>query len=93
MQGVLRAELVDFVMNLVIDPGLVVIHSVVLNGLPGQLCAQTINHFNALEVNDDTTLCTTWDIAHGICLHSHLHCIISGHIGEFGLPAGPCGTR
>ena len=91
VESVLRAELVDFVMDLVIDPSLVVIDSVVLNGLPGQLSAQTIHHFNAFEVNDDTSLSSAGDIAHGICLHGHLHCIISGHIGEFGLPARSCG--
>ena len=86
VQSVLRAKLVDLVMDLVIDPSLVVINCVVLDGLPGQLAVETIHNFNPFEVNDDTSLSTAWDIAHSICLHSHLHCIISGHIGEFGLP-------
>ena len=35
VQGVFRAELVDLVVNLIIDPRLVVVCRVVLHGLPG----------------------------------------------------------
>ena len=34
-KGVLGAELIDLVVNLVIDPRLVVVYRVVLHGIPG----------------------------------------------------------
>ena len=88
MQRVLRAELVDLVVNLVIDPRLVVVSRVVLHGLPSQLFLQPVYNLDLLEVDSNSTLCTARHISHGICLHRYLHSVVASDHGKLGMPAG-----
>ena len=86
-ERVLGAELVDFVVNLVVDPGLVVVDGVVLDGGPGKVWLQAVDDFNLLEVDDDAALGTAGNIVYSVGLHSHLNCIHRRHEWHLGVPA------
>ena len=72
--------------DLVVDPRLVVVHSVVLHCLPGVVGPEAIDHLDFGEVDDDTALGSAWNVRHGICLNCHLHGIVSGYCGHFCVP-------
>ena len=69
VQRVLGAELVDLVVNFVIDPCLVVIDGVVLDCIPGQIFVKSVDDFNPLKVDDDTTLGSARHITDRVSLH------------------------
>ena len=81
------AELVDFVVNLVVDPGLVVVDGVVFDGGPGQIWFQAVDHLYLLEVNDDASLCTAGNIVNSVGLHCYLNRIHRRHEWHLGVPA------
>ena len=73
LQGGLGAELVDFVVDLVEDPSLVVVHSVVLHGLVRVFLSESVDDFNLVEFNHNSTLGSTGYVVNFICLNCHLH--------------------
>ena len=73
--------------NLVVDPRLVIVDCVVLDGLPGELLPETVHHLDLLEMDDDTALCTARHIRDCICLHSDLDRVKSRHHGQLRVPA------
>lgn len=73
--------------DLVVDPGFVVVDGVVLDRVPGQIFIETVDDFNLFEVDDDTALCAAGNVAHCVSLHRNLHCVVRGYHGELGVPA------
>ena len=88
MQSMRRTKLVDLVVNLVIDPGLIIVDRVVLDCLPGHIGLQPVHNLDFLEVNDHTALCAARNIAHRISLHRHLHDVEKGDQRNLCVPAG-----
>ncbi len=86
VQGVLGAELVDFMMNFVINPGLVIVYRVVLHRVPRQVFLKTIDDLDSFKMDNYTALCSTGNITNSICLHSDLHRIIGCKHGNFSVP-------
>jgi hypothetical protein len=73
LECVLRAELIDLMMNLVIDPCLIIVHRVVLDGLMRQIFVQSIHHLYLVKVDKHSPGGTTWHIVYFISLHGDLH--------------------
>ena len=82
----LRTELIDLVVNLVIDPGLVVVYSVVLDRVPSKIGFEPIHYFNFFEMDYNTTLSSARNIADSIGLHRNLHGVICRHKWHFRVP-------
>lgn len=87
MQGGLGAELVDLVMNLVENPGLVIVDSVVLNSLVDKFLSQSVDYFNLVELDHDTALGSTRHVVDSVSLNGHLHRLVRSHEGHLGVPA------
>ena len=62
-------------MYLVKDPCLVVVDSVVLDGVPGQVLVESVDHLDLVEGDDHSTTRTTRDILDKICLDVGLHIV------------------
>ena len=76
VEGVLRAELIDLVVDLVVDPSLVVVYCVILYSLPSQFLLQTVHHFNLFELNDNTALSATRYTTDCVRLDCHLNRVV-----------------
>jgi hypothetical protein len=55
LKGVLGAELVDFVVDLVEYPGLVIVNRVILDGVINHFFFEPVHHFDLSEVNHDSS--------------------------------------
>lgn len=88
MEGGTRAELVDLMMNLIENPGLVVIDGVVLDCFVNQLFLQSVDHFNLVKINHDTTLSSTGDVRYSVSLDGCLNHLVAGHERHFRVPTG-----
>lgn len=87
LKGVLAAELVDFMMNLIENPNFVIVDSVVLDCLLSQIFAKSVDHLNLLEYHVDTTGSTTGYIVDFVSLQGHLDHLISGEDWHHCVPA------
>jgi hypothetical protein len=76
LEGGLGAELVNFMMNFIKDPGLVVVDGVILDCLIGVLFPESVDHFNLVKSNEDSSLGTTRHIVNLIGLYSHLNRLV-----------------
>ena len=92
-QCVLRAELVYFVVNLVVDPGLIVADSVVLDGSPGFLFLEPVHHLNLLKGDHDTSLSSTGHVIDSVSLHTDLDGVIARYERKLCMPARIRGGR
>ena len=92
VQGMPRAELVDLVMNFVVDPGAVIVNSVVLDSGPGHFWVESVHDLNSREVDDDTALSSAGHIAYRISLHTDLNGVKRGHKRKLCVPARLCRT-
>jgi len=63
-------------MNFVIDPGFVVVNSIVLDSLIDVVYIESVDYLDLLEVNNDATLSSTRHIIDSICLNRDLHGVI-----------------
>jgi hypothetical protein len=91
LECVLRAELIDLMMNLVIDPCLIIVYGVVLDGLVRQIFVQSIHHLYLVKVDEHSPGGTTWHIVYFISLHGDLHLFKGRDNGYFQVPPG-CGS-
>jgi hypothetical protein len=89
LEGGLGAELVDFVMDLIKDPGLVVVDGVVLDCLIGVFFPESVDYFNLVESNEDSSLGTARHIVNLIGLYSHLNRLVRSQKGHLHVPARP----
>lgn len=83
----LGTELIDLVVDLVVDPRLVIVDCVVLDSVPGQGLVQSIDHFDLFEVDDHATLSAARHIADSICLHCHLDSVVASDSRQLGMPS------
>ena len=60
-------------LNLVEDPSLVVVHSVVLDGLMDKTLLQSVDNFNVIESDDNSAAGPARDVGHLVCLNRDLH--------------------
>jgi len=74
-----RAKLVNFVMYLTEDPGLVICYCVIFDCLMSKLFSETIYYLNLLEFKNDSTACSTRYISDLISLECDLHLMIFGN--------------
>jgi len=91
-ESVLGAELVDLVVDLVVDPRLIVVDRVVLDCGPGHVWLQSVDHLDFLEVDDDTALGAAGNAADSVSLNGDLDSVKIGDEGHFGVPAGLSGA-
>jgi len=80
--------LVDLMMNLIENPGLVVIDGVVLDCLVNQLFPQSVNHFNLVKLNHDAAFSSAGDVLDSVSLDGCLNHLVAGHKRQFGVPSG-----
>ena len=71
LQGVGAAELVDFMVDLVENPSLVVMDCVVLDRLVNQILTKAVDNLYFIEMNQNSSRCTAGNTSDGICLHLH----------------------
>ena len=83
VESVLGAELVDLVMDLVEDPGLVIVDGVVLDGLVGQVSLESIDHLYLIEVEHKASTGATGNVSDLVGLHCDLHLVQLGHQRHF----------
>lgn len=76
LQSGLGAELVNFVVDLIEYPGLVVIHCVVFHCLISVFLSEPVDNFNLVEPNEDSSLSSTGDVVNLISLDSHLNRLV-----------------
>mmetsp|Transcript_30293 Transcript_30293/g.34534 ORF Transcript_30293/g.34534 Transcript_30293/m.34534 type:complete len:255 (+) Transcript_30293:439-1203(+) len=89
LKGVSAAELVDFVVNLVVDPRLVVVNGIILyDGVRG-VGTQLVHHLDIIESNDRPTTSPTRDIRYLVGLDRHLDCVVLCDEGHLEMIAGP----
>lgn len=74
----LTAELVDFMVDFVINPDFVIVRSIVLDSIIGKIFGQLVNNLNSLELYQNSTTGTTWDVFHHIGLNGHLSALYGG---------------
>jgi len=60
------------VVDLIENPGLVVIYSVVLDCIVNHFLFQSVDDFNLVELNHHSALSSTRDVAHSVGLDSNL---------------------
>ena len=72
----LGAELVDLVMDLVVDPDVIVVDGVVPDGVHNHRPIELINDLDSVKVDHDTTGGPAGDVRHRIGLQSHLNLLI-----------------
>ena len=73
LEGVCRAELVDLMVDLVIDPRLVVVDRVVLDRLVHVLALQSVDHLDLVEGDHGAARGAAWDLGHLVRLQSDLY--------------------
>jgi hypothetical protein len=73
LQGVLGAELVDLVVQLVSDPELLIILSVVEHSVVDELLLQLVHHLDLVEVNQRSVGRSAGDAGDHVGLDAHLH--------------------
>jgi len=61
------------VVNLIEDPSLVIVNSIVLNCLVGEILSESVDDFNLVEFDHNSTLGSTGDVVNFICLNGYLH--------------------
>mmetsp|Transcript_8896 Transcript_8896/g.20960 ORF Transcript_8896/g.20960 Transcript_8896/m.20960 type:complete len:331 (+) Transcript_8896:65-1057(+) len=76
LEGVCRAELVDLVVDLVIDPRLVVVDRVVLDRLVHVLALQSVDHLDLVEGDHGAARGAAWDLGHLVRLQSDLYRLV-----------------
>lgn len=77
-------------MNFVEDPDLVIINSVVFDGLLSKIFAKAIHDFDFLKVDTHTAGGTTWDIVNLIGLEGDLDSSKAVEDRHHGVPAWLC---
>eukprot|EP00350_Pseudokeronopsis_sp_OXSARD2_P005258 CAMPEP_0170544962 /NCGR_PEP_ID=MMETSP0211-20121228/3527_1 /TAXON_ID=311385 /ORGANISM="Pseudokeronopsis sp., Strain OXSARD2" /LENGTH=229 /DNA_ID=CAMNT_0010848741 /DNA_START=239 /DNA_END=925 /DNA_ORIENTATION=- len=83
LEGVFAAELIDFMVNFVEDPRLVIMDRVVLNRIMHQVLPQPVHYLDVVEVDDHTPTGPTRDVSHLVCLHRHLNILKGRQQGDF----------
>lgn len=66
-------ELIDFVVNLVCDPGFFIVLSVVQNRIINHLFSELIDNFDFIKINKCPIRSTTWDIYYCVSLNTNFH--------------------
>ena len=72
----------DSLLNLVEDPSLVIVHSIVLDGLMDEGLLQAVDDLNVIEVDNHTPAGAARDVRHFVCLDCYLHVLEGCHQRE-----------
>jgi len=70
------AKLVNLMVNFVKDPCLIVVDGIVLYGLINCFFSQSVDNFNLVELNHDSTFGSTRYIVDLICLYRDLNGLV-----------------
>ena len=89
LQRVLRAELVDLVVDLVVDPRLIVVGGVVLDRRVHVLGLQLVDHLDPLEGDHRAARRAARDVHHLVGLHRRLHRRVRRHDRQHRVVARP----
>ena len=88
LQRVATTELIDFVMDLVVDPGLVVVHRIILDDFVSGLRLQLVDDLDLVESNDRPTGGPTGNVGDLVGLNRDLDRVMHIHQWQFPVKAG-----